>query len=83
MQAKKVLMAVAAMVSAGVAFADGMTIVEARKQIVAAISDPAVMTSTISQLSAEDQKQYLADVVAAIAKMPGSQEEAAASHISP
>ena len=81
MQTKKVLMAVVAMVSAGVTLADGMTIVEARKQIVAAIADPAVMTSTISQLSAEDQKQYLADVVAAVGKMPGSQEEAAAAYL--
>ena len=81
MQAKKMLMAVAAAVAAGVALADGMTIVEARKQIVAAIADPAVMTSTISQLSAEDQKQYLADVVAAVGKMPGSQEEAAAAYL--
>ena len=81
MQTKKVLMAVVAMVSAGVTLADGMTIVEARKQIVAAIADPAVMTSTISQLSAEDQKQYLADVVAAVGKMPGSQEEAATAYL--
>ena len=81
MQSKKVLMAVAAMMAAGVALADGMTIVEARKQIVAAIADPSVMTSTISQLPAEDQRQYLADVVAAVSKMPGSQEEAGAAYL--
>ena len=75
-------MMVAAVLVAGAVVAQNASIVEARKQIVESISNPAVMTSTVKQLSAEDQKQYLADVVAAIAKMPGSQEEAAASYLS-
>ena len=78
---KGILMAAAAMTVGFVVAQDG-SIVEARKQIVEAISNPAVMTSTVSGLSAEDQRQYLADVVSAISKMPGSQEEAAASYLS-
>ena len=82
MQAKKILMA-AAILSVGIACAQETTsLVDARKQIVASISNPAVMTATVKQLSAEDQRQYLADVVAAVGKMPGSQEEKAASYLS-
>ena len=78
---RRTLMA-AVLAVCGAAVAQDASIVEARKQIVESISNPAVMTSTISGLSADDQKQYLADVVSAIGKMPGSREEAAASYLS-
>ena len=83
MHAKKILMVAAAVLSVGVACAQEMaTLVEARKKIVDSIANPAVMTATVKDLSAEDQRQYLADVVAAIGKMPGSHEEIAASYLS-
>ena len=82
MQAKKILMVAAAVLSVGVACAQETTLVEARKKIVDSIANPAVMTATVKDLSAEDQRQYLADVVAAIGKMPGSHEEIAASYLS-
>ena len=82
MKSKREILMAAAVLAAGVVFAQDASIVEARKQIVESIANPAVMTATVNQLSAEDQRQYLADVVAAIAKMPGSQEEAAASYLS-
>lgn len=82
MKCERGIMLAAAILAAGAVVAQDASIVEARKQIVESISNPAVMTSTVKQLSAEDQKQYLSDVVAAIAKMPGSQEEAAAAYLS-
>ena len=80
MNAKKIVVAAAAL-AAGALFADGLTLVAAREKIVEAISNPAVMTATVSQLSADDQRQFLADVNAAIGSMPGSQEELAASYL--
>ncbi|MBO7683235.1 MAG: hypothetical protein J6T51_00740 [Kiritimatiellae bacterium] len=80
MNVKKMLMAVAAL-SAGIVLAQETTLVAAREKIVESIANPATMTATISQLSAEDQRQFLADVNAAIGSMPGSQEELAASYL--
>ncbi|MBR2838275.1 MAG: hypothetical protein IKE55_05815 [Kiritimatiellae bacterium] len=80
MNAKKTLVAAAAL-AAGLVCAQGLTLVAAREKIVESIANPATMTATVSQLSAEDQKQYLADVNAAIGNMPGSQEEIAASYV--
>ena len=82
MKCKRGMLMTAAILVAGFAAAQDASIVEARKQIVESISNPAVMTSTVKGLSAEDQRQYLADVVSAISKMPGSQEEAAAAYLS-
>ena len=82
MKCKKGMLMAAAAMAVGFVVAQDASIVEARKQIVEAISNPAVMTSTVKGLSADDQRQYLADVVSAISKMPGSQEEAAASYLS-
>ena len=70
MNIKKVLMS-AAVAAAGIVCAQEMTLVAAREKIVESIANPATMTATISQLSAEDQKQLLADVNAAIGSMPG------------
>ena len=80
MNIKKILMA-AAVAAAGIVCAQEMTLVAAREKIVESIANPATMTATISQLSAEDQKPFLADVNAAIGSMPGSQEELAASYL--
>ncbi|MBQ3290050.1 MAG: hypothetical protein IJH50_11610 [Kiritimatiellae bacterium] len=80
MNAKRIVVAAAAL-AAGALFAEGLTLVAAREKIVEAISSPAVMTATVSQLSADDQRQFLADVNAAIGNMPGSQEELAASYL--
>ena len=82
MKCKKGMLMAAAAMAVGLVLAQDASIVEARKQIVEAISNPAVMTSAVKGLSADDQRQYLADVVSAISKMPGSREEAAASYLS-
>lgn len=72
-----VLMAFAA------AAADGnLSLAEARAKIGDAVVNPAVMTSTMKQLSAADQKSFLADCNEAISKMPGSSETKAASFLS-
>lgn len=71
----------AVLLAAGVVCAQETTLVAAREKIVESIANPAVMTATISQLSADDQKQFLADVNEAIGSMPGSQEELAASYL--
>ena len=73
----KKLMMVIAMALAGTLVAQdkAMTLADARGKIGDVIADPASMTSVMKQLSAADQTTYLADVNAAIAKMPGSAEE--------
>ena len=52
MNIKKILMA-AAVAAAGIVCAQEMTLVAAREKIVESIANPATMTATISQLSAE------------------------------
>lgn len=81
MNAKNTLVAAAALAAGLVCAQQGLTLVAAREKIVESIASPATMTATVSQLSAEDQRQYLADVNAAIGGMPGSQEEIAASYV--
>ena len=73
---KKLLM-VATMAMASVLFAQDKTMssADARGKIGDIISDPASMTSVMKQLAAADQASFLADVNAAISKMPGSPEE--------
>ena len=73
---KKLLMVIAmALAGTLVAQDKAMTLADARGKIGDVIADPASMTSVMKQLSAADQTTYLADVNAAIAKMPGSAEE--------
>jgi hypothetical protein len=48
---------------------------DARGKIGDIIKDPSSMTSVMKQLAASDQASFLADVNAAISKMPGSPEE--------
>lgn len=71
------LMAVTA-VTLFAASLNAMSLAEARGKTDAVIADPAEMTTVIKQLSAADQKSFVADVNAAIAKLPGSAEEKSA-----
>lgn len=73
---KKLLM-IGTMAIASVLFAQDKTMssADARGKIGDIIANPASMTSVMKQLAAADQASFLADVNAAIAKMPGSPEE--------
>ncbi len=78
---KMVWMAVAAAMFAGLpllAQEKALPLAEARAQIGAIVENPASMTGIMKQLSAADQTSFLADVNAAISKMPGSNEDKAA-----
>ena len=79
---KKLLM-VATMAMASMLFAQDKTMssADARGKIGDIISDPASMTSVMKQLAAADQASFLADVNAAIAKMPGSPEEKTSKYL--
>ena len=55
-----------------------ISLADARGRIDRAIENPKVMEDTMKGLSAEDQKQFLADVNKAISDMPGSVEEKSA-----
>ena len=73
---KKLLMVITmAMASALVAQDKTMSSADARGKIGDIISNPSAMTSVMKQLAAADQASFLADVNAAISKMPGSPEE--------
>ena len=73
----------AAVLSALPAFAQekALPLAEARAQIGSIVSDPVSMTSVMRQLEPENQASFLADVNAAISKMPGSNEEKAAKFL--
>lgn len=58
-----------------------LSLAEARGQIGEAIAKPEKMTALMKGLSAADQKAFVADVNAAIAKMPGSNEERTAAYL--
>ena len=66
---------------AGFAMADGMSIADARKQVADCVANPATMTAVVKQLPAAEQRAFLGDVVAAVAKMPGSQVDKAAAYV--
>lgn len=57
------------------------SLADARAKIDEVIANPKLMTSVLQGLSAEDQQTFLADVNAAIAKMPGSNEEKVATYL--
>lgn len=59
-----------------------MTIVQAREKIAEAITNPTTMTEIMKQLSPADQVKFVGEVNAAIATMPGSAEEKAATYLS-
>ncbi len=61
-----------------IASVQAMSLAEAKGKIGAVIDDPSEMAAVMKQLSAEDQKSFVAEVNGAIAKMPGSAEEKAA-----
>lgn len=63
------------------AYAQQLSLSEARAKIGEVIDNPVAMQMTTGQLSAEDQRKFLAEVNAAIAKMPGSSEARAASFL--
>lgn len=70
------LLAVAAsLVAIAAPQAKTISLADARAKIGEVIKDPAKMTEVMKKLSAEDQKTFVADVNAAIAKMPGMNEE--------
>jgi len=79
---KKLLMVIALAI-AGSLFAQdkAMSLADAKGKIGDVIADPASMTAVMKQLSAEDQTAFLAEVNAAIAKMPGSADELAAKFL--
>lgn len=54
---------------------------EARAQIGEIVADPAKMTEVMKTLSPDDQKTFVADVNAAIAKLPGSTEDKTAKYL--
>ena len=54
---------------------NAMSLAEARGMTDKVISDPSEMTSVMKELSAADQKSFVADVNEAISKLPGSVEE--------
>ena len=58
-----------------------MSIADARGKIDKVIESPALMKEIMQQLSAEDQKQFLADVNKAIGDMPASVEEKTAKYL--
>ena len=77
---KKALMMIVA-ATALCAVAQEVSLADARAKIGDVVSDPAALTSLIKQLSAGDQKTFLADVNEAISKMPGSNESKAATFL--
>lgn len=72
------MMIAAAMMSA---VAQSLSLSDARAKIGDVIENPSVLTSTIKQLSAADQKLFLADVNEAVAKMPDSAEAKSAKFL--
>ena len=79
---KKLLMVITmAMASALVAQDKMMSSADARGKIGDIIANPSTMTAVMKQLAAEDQAAFLADVNAAISKMPGSPDEKTAKFL--
>ncbi len=58
-----------------------ISLADAKGRIDKAIASPAVMKAIMRHLSAEDQRQFLADVNAAIATMPASEAERTATFV--
>lgn len=73
---KKLMVATA--VALGAVSLNAMSLAEARGNTDKVIADPAEMTAVMQQLSAEDQKSFVADVNEAVSKFPGSAEEKSA-----
>jgi len=58
-----------------------LSLVEARKGIGEAVTDPGKVRATMKQLSPADQVAYVAALNAAIAKLPGSESERTATYL--
>lgn len=58
-----------------------VTLAEARSQIDKVVETPSLMTGLIKDLSADDQKKFLADVNKAVGDLPASLEEKAAKYL--
>lgn len=58
-----------------------ISLADARGRIDRAVANPAVMKAVVKHLSAEDQRLFLSEVNAAIAKMPGSDAERIAAFV--
>lgn len=89
---KKTIMVLAVILAVGASFAAAdaksnsaaaapatLSLADARGKIGEAIANPKLLTETIRQLSAADQKTFVADINAAIQSMPGSVETKAAA----
>ena len=73
---KKLLMVITMLLATVIVAQDkAISSAAARGKIGDIIKDPSSMTSVMKQLAASDQASFLADVNAAISKMPGSPEE--------
>ncbi|MBR0241973.1 MAG: hypothetical protein IJQ54_05530 [Kiritimatiellae bacterium] len=73
---KKLLMVITILLATVIVAQDkAISSAAARGKIGDIIKDPSSMTSVMKQLAASDQASFLADVNAAISKMPGSPEE--------
>ena len=77
----KKMMAFGVLAVAVAAGAQQVPLTDACARIGEAISNPAVMSSTVRGLSSADQLKFIAQVNAAIAKMPGSAETRAAAAV--
>ncbi len=80
---KQIKTGLAAMVFATVmsAFAAEIPLAQARTKIGDAVADSKVMAETMKSLSAANQKAFVAEVNAAISRMPGSAESKAATFL--
>ncbi len=76
-----VSMLLAAAALAGFGAEGSLSLAEARGKIGEAVVNPAIMTAVVKQLSAADQKSFLADCNEAVGKMPGSVETKAATYL--
>ena len=77
-----VMLLMSAVVVAQAPSSTKISLADARSRIDKVVSSPELMKETMKQLSAEDQKTFLAEVNKAIGEMPGSAEEKAALFLS-
>ena len=76
---KKTLLAL--MMTAAVSIAGAMSLADANGKISAVIATPSEATAIMKQLSAADQKAFVASLNDAVNKLPGSNEEKAAKSL--
>ena len=81
MKMKKIILTMATALAMTLGAAGALSLAEARAKIGEAISDPAVLTSTMKQLAAADQAAFVSEVNTAISKMPGSNEAKTSAYL--